>query len=157
MGTENSADHTNASLTPGRCAVALILSFFGCLFIWIATPYNNFILKTGFISDDYLTPSVLALLLLMVLVINPIIMRVRRRWALNFKQIALMTGILFVAASITSNGLLRALPYSLARQVSDASEWKETAEYYEEANLPPSLFPGKLGHHENIEDVRKFL
>ena len=154
---EGSANHMNSSFTFFRGAVALILGLLGSLFISIATPYNNFILKTGFISDDYLMPSVLALLLLTVLIINPIIMLIRRRWALNFKQIALMTGILFVGASITSNGLLRTMPYSLARQVSDASEWKETAEYYEEADLPPSLFPGKLGHHENIEDVRKFL
>ncbi len=146
-----------SSLTPGRIAVALVLGLIGCLFIWIATPYNNFILKTGFISDDYLMPSVLVLLLLMVFIINPILMTIGRRWALNFKQIALMVGVLFVAASISGHGLLRSLPYSLARQVSNASEWKDTAEYYETADLPPSLFPGKLGYHENVEVVRKFL
>ena len=156
MATEETASNSS-SLTRGRLAVALVLSFLGCVFIWIATPFNNFILKTGFISDDYLMPSVLALLLLTVLVINPILSSIRQSWTLNFKQIALITGILFIGASLTSNGLLRTMPYSLARQVSDASEWKETAEYYEEADLPPSLFPGKLGHHENIEAVRQFL
>ena len=137
--------------------VALILSFLGCLFIWIATPYNNFILRTGYISDDYLPASVLALLLLMVLIINPILRIIHRSWALNFKQIALIAGVMFVAASISSTGLLRSLPYSLARQVSDASEWKEIAGYYEKADLPPSLFPGKLGHLENVDVTRQFL
>ena len=144
-------------LTFGRVTVALILSLIGSLFVWVATPYNNFILRTGFISDDYLPASVLALLLLAVLVINPILMCIRRSWVLNSRQMVLMAGVLFVAASISSTGLLRALPYSLARQVSDASEWKEIAEYYEQADLPPSLFPGKLGHHENVEVTRQFL
>ena len=157
MTTKGTNGSNNASLTPGRVAVALALSFLGCLFIWVATPYNNFILKTGFISDDYLMPSVLALLLFTVLILNPLIRLMRNSWGLDFRQIALITGILFIGASLTSNGLLRCMPYSLARQVSDASEWKETAEYYESADLPTSLFPGKLGHHENIEVVRQFL
>ena len=148
---------SNGSLTRSRVIVALILSFAGCLFIWIATPYNNFILKTGFISDDYLPASVLALILLLVLVVNPLLKTLDRRWTLSFKQIALMMGVVFVAASISSHGLLRSLPYSLAKQVNDASEWKENAGYYEKADLPPSLFPGKLGYHEDTEVVRKFL
>ncbi len=158
MAAEGSGVSSNgSSLTRGRVTVALALGFLGCLFVWVATPYNNFILKTGFISDDYLPASVLALMLLLVLVINPILMRMRRSWALDFSQIALMVGLLFVAVSISSSGLLRQLPYSLAKQVSDASEWKENAEYYEKADLPPSLFPGKLGYHENTDVVRQFL
>lgn len=140
-----------------RSIAALILSVLGSLFIWIATPYNNFILKTGFISDDYLPVSVIAFLLFTILVINPALLTMRRFWALNFRQIASMCGILLIAASISSTGLLRQLPYSLARQVNDASEWKETADYYEKAGLPSSLFPGKLGHREDIEAVRTFL
>ncbi len=90
MATEGSVSSSSTSFTPLRLVVALMLGFSGCLFIWIATPYNNFILKTGFISDDYLPASVLALMLLLVLVINPMVMIIRRRWALNFKQIALI-------------------------------------------------------------------
>ena len=138
-------------------AVALTLGFLCCVSIWIATPYNNFILQTGYISDDYLPASVLALLMLLILIINPVLMTVRRRWALDSRQLALMAGIMFVAISISSTGLLRNLPYSLAQQVSDASEWKEVAEHYEKADLPPSLFPGKLGYHENVEVSRQFI
>ena len=157
MAAEGTANNNSSSFTPGRLVVALALSFLGCISIWIVTPYNNFILKTGFISDDYLPASVLALLLLMVLIFNPVLMIIRRSWALDSKQIVLMVGIAFVAASISSSGLLRQLPYSLAKQVSDASEWKENAGYYEEADLPPGLFPGKLGYHENTDVVRQFL
>ena len=157
LAAEGSVSLNNTSFTPVRVTIALVLSFLGCIFIWFATPYNNFILRTGFISDDYLPASVLALLLLLVLVINPILMRIRRSWSFDHKQIILMVGVAFIAASIASTGLLRALPYSLARQVRDASEWKETAGYYEKADLPASLFPGKLGFHEDVEVVRQFL
>lgn len=157
MTMDATAAGNYTSFTPYRLAVALLLAFLGCIFIWIATPYNNFVLQNGLISDDYLMPSVLAVLLATVLIVNPAIRMARSSWGLNFRQIALMTGILFMGASLTSNGLLRCMPYSLARQVSDASEWKETADYYESADLPSSLFPGKLGYRENIEDVRQFL
>jgi len=145
------------AFTPARLTAALILSLAGCIFIWIATPYNNFVLKNGYISDDYLMPSVLAVLLFVILILNPAIRMLRSGWGLNFRQIALITGILFMGAALTSNGLLRCMPYSLARQVSDASEWKETAEYYESADMPASLFPGKMGYREDVEDVHQFL
>jgi len=137
--------------------VLLLLSALGCLFIWIATPYSNFILKTGYISDDYLPASVLSFLLLVVLAINPVLKTVGRSWSLDARRTAWLAGILLMAASISSTGLLRQLPYSLARQVSDASEWQEIAGYYEKADLPPSLFPGRLGYRENVEVARTFL
>jgi hypothetical protein len=153
----DSASGNSTSFAPVRVIVALILSLVACVLIWIATPFNNFILQTGYISDDYLSASVLALLMLLILIVNPVLMAIRRRWALDSGQLALMTGIMLVAVSISSTGLLRNLPYSLARQVSDASEWKEVAEHYEKADLPPSLFPGKLGYHENVEVSRQFF
>lgn len=157
MTTGTPKNPIQSSLSPGRLAVALVLGLLGSLFIWIATPYNNFILRTGFISDDYLAPSVLAGLLLLVLIINPILIIIRRSWRLNFKQIALIAGIMFVAASISSMGLLRSLPYALAQQVSAANEWQTYAGYYEEADLPPSLFPGKTGYREENDGIRQFL
>jgi len=140
-----------------RIIVAIGISLCCCVIIWIITPYNNFILKTGFISDDYLPRSALTILIVLVLAVNPFLRIIHRRWALDFRQMALVLGIMFIAASISSSGLLRYLPYSLAMQVSNASEWKEVSSYYEKANLKPSLFPAKLGYHENIENVRQFL
>jgi len=154
---EGDANREYTSFSAARLTSALLLGLLGCLLIWIITPYNNFILRTGFISDDYLPVSVMGLTLLLVLAVNPALKSARTMWAFNQKQIALMVGLLFVAASISSHGLLRSLPYSLAKQVSDASEWKENAEYYGEADLPPSLFPGKLGYHEDTDVVRQFL
>ena len=157
MTTGTFKNPMQSSLSPGRLTVSLVLGLLGSLFIWIATPYSNFILRTGFISDDYLAPSVLALLLLLILIINPILIIIRRNWRLNFKQIALIAGIMFVAASISSMGLLRSLPYALAQQVSASNEWQTYSGYYEEADLPPSLFPGKLEYREKNDSIRHFL
>ena len=157
MTTEGSENQTNASLTFGRGTVAVILGLLGSLFIWIVTPYSNFILKTGYISDHYLPASVLALLLVLVLLVNPILKIARGSWCLNFKQITLIAGVMFVAASISSSGLLRSLPYSLAGMVSVASEWQEGAQYFEKTDLPPELFPGKLVYREREDAVRDFL
>jgi len=43
----------------------------------------------------------------------------------------------------------------LAAQTRDASEWKERADFYEQADLPPSLFPAELGYHADV-DVAKW-
>jgi len=157
LATEGTIGNNGGPFTPGRVTVAIVLSFLSSLFIWIVTPYSNFILNTGYVSDDYLPPSVLVLLLLGVLIINPVLLRIRRSWALNFKQIALIVGMGLVAVSIASSGLLGKLPYSLARQVRDAGEWQEIAGYYEHADLPPSLFPGEVGYHVDTEIARQFL
>lgn len=143
--------------TSSRIIAAVAVALLGCVAVWILTPYNNFILRNGLISDNFLPQSVLAVILVLVLVVNPLLRLVRPRWALDFKQMALITAIMLVACQITSQGLLRILPYSLAVQTRDASEWKEYAEYYEEADLPPSLFPGELGYHAEVDAAKQLL
>jgi len=155
--TQISEDSANTRFSFGRGTVAVFLGLLGSLFIWIATPYNNFILKTGYISDDYLPASVLALLLLLILIINPILRAIDRSWSLDFKQLALIVGVMLVSASIASTGLLRSLPYAVSKQVGITNEWTEMAERYEHADLPPSLFPAELGYKKEIDAVRYFL
>ena len=133
------------------------MSLLGCFFIWIVTPYNNFLLRNGFISEDYLAHSVMALLLFLILVVNPLLRAARPKWALSFKQMAFIAAVLFVACTITSSGLLRYVPYSLATQTRNASEWLDTAEFYEDADLPPSLFPAELGHRADVDVAKHFL
>lgn len=41
----------------GRLVVALLTGLAGCLFIWVATPLNNFVLGNSYIADDYLPPQ----------------------------------------------------------------------------------------------------
>ncbi len=133
------------------------MALLGCVLIWVVTPYNNFLLRNGFISEDYLAHSVMTLLLFLILVVNPLLRAARPAWAFSFKQMTFIAAILFVACSITSSGLLRYLPYSLAAQTRDASEWKERADFYEQADLPPSLFPAELGYHADVDVAKYFL
>lgn len=143
--------------TPSRIVAAAAVALLGCVLIWIVTPYNNFLLRNGFISEDYLAHSVMTLLLFLILVVNPLLRATRPKWALSSKQMAFIAAILFMACTITSSGLLRYLPYSLATQTRDASEWKDRAEFYEEADLPPSLFPAELGHRADVDVAKHFL
>jgi len=157
LASESSADQETSPLTFQRTAVALVLGLLGSLFIWIVTPYNNFVLRTGHISDSYLPVAVVALLLLLVLIVNPVLKRVRQRWSLNFRQIALIVGVMLVAASISSIGLLDTLPYALPKVVTEVSDQNPIAEAYAKADLPASLFPGKLEYGSKADAARQFL
>jgi len=157
LAAETSADQKTSSLTFQRTAVAVVVGLLGSLFIWIATPYNNFVLRTGSISDSYLPVSVLALLLLLVTIVNPLLKRIHRRWFLNFRQIVLIVGVMLVAASIAGTGLLDGLPYALPKVVTDVSDQNPIAEVYAKADLPPSLFPGELGYGTKANASRQFL
>jgi len=157
LAAESSADQETSPLTFQRTAVALVLGLLGSLFIWIVTPYNNFVLRTGHISDSYLPVAVVALLLLLVLIVNPVLKRVQQRWSLNFRQIALIVGVMLVAASISSIGLLDSLPYALPKVVTEVSDQNPIAEAYAKADLPASLFPGKLEYGSKADAARQFL
>ena len=68
-------------LTPLRFAAALLLGLLGGLFIWVATPYVDIVINCNAhaadLSDGYLPKGAMFVLLLSVLVLNPLLLRLR--------------------------------------------------------------------------------
>ncbi len=124
----------------------MLVGLIGAFIIFVATPYNNFVMASQYIADSYLPVAALFLILLLVLVVNPVLRLVNRRLALNKWQLAFVLGILLVACVVPSSGLLRQLPYAIARIPLDVRGSEPLAKAYEKANLPPSLFPDKIGY-----------
>jgi hypothetical protein len=128
-----------------RALVAAAVGLVACVAIWIVTPYNNFVMHNGYIADSYLPIAALAILVLLVLGVNPLLRRLRPALAFTRGQMALMLGMMLVASTLPGQGLLRTLPWSLAQVVKEANHSKEESDVYKQMDLPKSLFPDELG------------
>ncbi len=123
----------------------LVIGALGCLFIWIATPYNNFFLNNSFISDNYIPEAAVAFCLLLVLALNPVLNVLCPKYVLNRRQVALIFAILLMAAVLPSQGLLRMLPWSVAHTTQQINQSPRLAAAVEEAQIPQALFPETIG------------
>lgn len=142
---------------PWRWLAALLIGLAGAVVIWVVTPYNNFIIGGGYVSDSFLPVVALALILLLVLVVSPLLRLLRPRWALNQQQLAVIFGILLVASVIPGQGLLRALPYAIGRVPRDVSENQRLAQAYHDAGISPRLFPDRIGFNLDVPASTHFI
>jgi len=140
-----------------RYAVAVAIGLVGAVLIWVATPYNNFVLGSSFIADSYLPVAGLFCILLLVLCVNPVLRKFRARAALDRRQLAIASGIFLIACVLPGQGLLRMLPYSLARFPTTVRENAALADAYETMRLPHGLFPGPLGFGAETPAADNFL
>ena len=123
---------------------AILVGLAGSVFIWWATPYNNFVIGNGFISDSFLPVAGLFFLLIVVWLVNPLLRLVAPAIALNFRQLAMVLGILLMASVIPSQGLLRMLPGALGNLPRQVRMDRNVARAYEQMDLPSVLFPEPL-------------
>jgi len=140
-----------------RVLVAGLVGLVGCVFIWIWTPYNNFVVGSQFIADSYLPISVLFLVLVLVLGVNPLLRKFIPRLALTRWQLALALATMLVGSVVASSGMLRQLPYAIARVPLEVRESNTLAKAYKEADLPPSLFPDKVGYKADVPNAENFI
>lgn len=129
----------------------------GCLLIWMATPYNNFLLNNSFISDSYFPEAAVIYFLLVVLGLNPILQRCCPKWSLDRRQLTLIFAMLLMAAITPSQGLLRQLPWSLARTTQQINQSPALAEAIADAGLPHALFPDETGYEIETPVSNQFL
>jgi hypothetical protein len=126
-----------------RTIVAIFIGLVGSLLIWTLGTASQLIGTGGFCSD-YLPVGAVALMLLIVLGLNPLLSLVSARLLLNRVQLALVFGILLVASVTPDQGLIRAFLFPLASCTQNACEDAAKAELYEKMDAPAALFPDKL-------------
>lgn len=129
-----------------RTVVSLGIGLLLAVGLWLAVPYNNFVLNNSFISDSYLPEIVLVCLVVLVLVINPLLRRFGPDCVLESRHLAFLTGILLFAAVVPSNGLLRFWPHSLTVATERINESPTLAPAIADSTLPAALFPDRIGH-----------
>lgn len=144
-------------LSGPRIGAAVVLGTLGCLFIWVATPYNNFYLNNSYISDSYFPVSAVIFMLALVLGLNPALRWLRRDGALNRRQLALILVMLLAASVLPSQGLLRMLPWSLARANQRINHEAPMARAFEQTGVPHALFPDPIGYGVDTPVSDQFL
>ncbi|MCG3178385.1 MAG: hypothetical protein BIFFINMI_00712 [Phycisphaerae bacterium] len=142
-----------------RAFVGLALGFAGATLIWLLAPTVNYVIGASKcdLAGSYLPAGAIMLLLLMVLVVNPLLRLIGPRLALTSRQLATMTGCWLVASMLPGFGLLGVLPYSLAKLPTAVNVNRPLAETYRQMNLPPSLFPDKVGYGLPTRNCEAFL
>ena len=147
-----------------RTLLALAIGLVGSVFIWVVTPYVNFLVDTGLISDSFLPVSSMFVILLLLLLINPVLRLISkfvrghgRTLALDHRQLALVFSIVLMAAVVSSYGLLRQLPYSIAFNNTGINTTPGLAESMKKVHVPPSLFPDALGYGKDASASNYFL
>lgn len=140
-----------------RVLIALIIGFAGACFIWIAIPYNNFVLNNSDVVGSYMPEAALAILSLLILIINPLCRLINRNIALNFRQMALIFAVLLFATVIPGQGLLGVFPYALAKVNRQANLQRPLAEVHEKMDLPTSLFMDKIEFDAETPVSSQFL
>lgn len=113
------------------------------IFIWIVGPYFNFYFRLGFVSDSYLPILGLMVLFILVFLVNPFLKRYFKKCSLNSLDIAIISGIVFMASIISGQGFCRQFPYILVKAPLEASIDPEISKIYEKMRLPGVLFPEK--------------
>jgi hypothetical protein len=64
----------------------------------------------GFIIEGHLPSTIYGPLALLVLLVNPLLRRIRASWAFRPKEIAVVVAMVLVACSIPNSGLMRYFP-----------------------------------------------
>lgn len=145
MSTDSTTKSSNGSAR-ARTLAALLIGLCGCVLIWVVTPYFYYIVRLENITDSYLPAGPLFLLLLLVLGLNPVLRRYRPRWVLTNAQLVLILSMLLISCVLPIQGMMFQLPYSLASSCIRVNSEQQLAQAYADADLPPSLFPDRLGY-----------
>ncbi|MBN1866906.1 hypothetical protein JW916_06405 [Candidatus Sumerlaeota bacterium] len=140
-----------------RFVCALLIGLLGSVFIWVVTPYNNFVLNSAYISDSSLPVAALFVIVLIVLLANPLLRLFSPRLVLTSRQLALALGIMLVASVLPGQGLLRELPYCVAKTPQAVRQSGTLAEGYRQMRLPSALYPDKFDDRTDDWVTDRFL
>lgn len=131
-------------LSSARVTVAVALALLGSGIIWLGVPYNNFWLRNTYVADSFLPEIVVALLLGLGLVLNPMLRTIAPAWGLCRRQMALICSLLLFAAIVPSNGLMRMFPRLVAECNQGFHASVVTARIAASAGFRQALFPDPL-------------
>ncbi|MFO7900476.1 MAG: DUF6785 family protein [Planctomycetota bacterium] len=140
-----------------RIFAAGLIGLVGSAAIWVASPYNTWVMGSQFIADSYLPVAALFLVLVLVLLVNPLLRKLLPSLTLTTWQLALITAILLMASVLPSSGLLRQLPSAVANVPLEVSKDKKVAQAYEEMDLPPGLFPDKTEYKAEVPASEDYI
>lgn len=89
---------------------AVVLGLLGACFIAGVTYLNDWVAHLSELVSSHFPTSVFGLLFLVVMVVNPVLRRLRTKWVLRPIELAVITTLMLVACSIPNFGLMLYFP-----------------------------------------------
>jgi hypothetical protein len=93
---------------------AIIIGLLAAGVLGLATPYSDLVIQGSDIVDSHMPLGPITLLVVLVLVVNTALRRVRERWALTRQELATIYIMALVSAALPSNDGLERLAPALA-------------------------------------------
>lgn len=88
---------------------AVVLGFAGAVFLALFTFFNDKVMLSNELTGHFVPFAVFGSLVLFVVGINPLLARMRRRWALSAAELAVAVGISLFACFVPGRGLMQFL------------------------------------------------
>ncbi|UCH36296.1 MAG: hypothetical protein JSV65_08060, partial [Armatimonadota bacterium] len=93
---------------------AIIIGLLCAGLIGLATPYSDLVIEGSDMVDSHMPLGAITILVLLVLVVNTALRRVREQWALTRQELATIYIMTLVSAALPSNDALARLAPALA-------------------------------------------
>ncbi len=93
---------------------AIILGLIAAMVVVTLDVFNKTVWRLGLSFDKYLPEGVYGLLMVGVLVVGPLLYRIRPRWRLSGKELAVILGMALVSCHVTGTGWLTHVPQTLS-------------------------------------------
>jgi len=130
---------------------AVLLGLIGALLIAGFGYINTQVIKLEPIDSGHLIPiSVIGLLILAMVTVNPLLFKLHRPLALRPAEAAVMVMMMFVASSIPGRGLMEQFTTTLAMP----AHWNQTSKGWQRHDLlgyvPPAMLPAEGRHDPEV-------
>lgn len=89
---------------------SILLGLSTALFIAGYNHFSDYVVRQGRFISDLMPVAVYGTLLVFLLLINPVLRRLRAQWALSGKELAVIVGFALVACSVPSYGIVECIP-----------------------------------------------
>lgn len=92
---------------------SVFLGLATALFIASYNHFSDYVVRQGRFISDLMPVAVYGTLLAFLLLINPLLHRIRAQWKLSAKELAVIVGFALVACSVPSYGIVESIPTGL--------------------------------------------
>jgi len=112
---------------------SVIIGLLGVILLVSITPYNDFYIQGTFLAGNHFPIGPVFILLALILLVNPILLKVKSSWALSSAEFITIWCMMLGASGIASTGVMRYLlpkliiPYYFA---SPENEWADLFHQY---------------------------
>jgi hypothetical protein len=120
---------------------SVLIGLAGVAFICGLTPYNDFVVNNTYLVGNYLPIGLVLFMLVLVMLVNAPLWKWAPRRALSSGELAVVLGMMLVASTLPSSGLMRYVPSHLVAFFQHAGAGGDPLRVMQEADLPDWLFP----------------